>query len=81
MYIFNPEDCFELYSIHNRNVGVSLIEINEGMNELLDKHVDTENENKNSGVHTSPCKVCNENKSRRKKRLLCKNFFTERRTL
>ena len=34
-----------MYSIHNRNVGASLIEINEGMSELLDKQVDTENEN------------------------------------
>ena len=34
-----------MYSIHNRDVGASLIEINEGMSELLDKQVDTENEN------------------------------------
>ena len=34
-----------MYSIHNRNVGASLIEINKGMSELLDKQVDTENEN------------------------------------
>ena len=34
-----------MYSIHRRNVGASLIEINEGMSELLDKQVDTENEN------------------------------------
>ena len=31
--------------MHMRNVGASLIEINKGMNELLDKQVDTENEN------------------------------------
>ena len=35
----------ELYSIHRRNVGASLIEINEAMSELLDKQVDKENEN------------------------------------
>ena len=34
-----------MYSIHRRNVGASLIAINEGMSELLDKQVDTENEN------------------------------------
>ena len=34
-----------MYSIHNKNVGASLLEINEGMSELLDKQVDTENEN------------------------------------
>ena len=34
-----------MYSIHRRNVGASLIEINEEMSELLDKQVDTENEN------------------------------------
>ena len=65
----------ELYSIHRRNIGASLIEINEGMSELLDKQVDTENENKNSGVHTSPRKVCDENKSRRKNDYRVKNFL------
>ena len=34
-----------MYSIHRRNVGASLIEINEEMSELLDKQVDTEIEN------------------------------------
>ena len=44
---------------------------------ILDKQVDKENENlkKNSGVHASPRKVCNENNSRRTKRLPCKNFL------
>ena len=35
------------------------------MSELLDKQVDTKNENiktKNCGVHTSPRKVCDENR-------------------
>ena len=32
----------ELYSIHRRNVGASF---NKGMSELLDKKVDTQNEN------------------------------------
>ena len=41
----NDLGLLELYSIHRRNVGVSLIEINERMSELLDKQVDTENEN------------------------------------
>ena len=46
MYLFNPEDCLSCsYSIHRRNVSASLIEINEGKSELLDKQVDTENEN------------------------------------
>ena len=34
-----------MYSIHRKNVGASWIEINEGMSGLLDKQVDTENEN------------------------------------
>ena len=34
-----------MYSIHRRNVGASLIEINEEMSELLDKQIDTEIEN------------------------------------
>ena len=60
----------ELYSIHNRNVGASLIEINEGMSKLLDKQVDTEN--KNSGVHASPRKVCDENKERIRRKNDCR---------
>ena len=43
IYLFNPEN--ELYSVHRRNIGASVIEINEGMSKLLDKQVDTENEN------------------------------------
>ena len=42
------------------------------MSELLDKQVDTGNENlkiKIPGVHASPRNMCNENKSRRKKQL------------
>ena len=57
--------------IHRRNVGASWIEINEGMSELSDKQVDTQNENsenKNSMFHTSPHKECNENKKRRIRR-------------
>ena len=42
-YIGTP--LLELYSIHRRNVGASLIEINERMSELLDKQVDTPNHN------------------------------------
>ena len=60
-----------MYSIHKRNVGASLIEINEGISELLDKQVDTENENlkiKILGFTQSPCKVCDENKESRRRR-------------
>ena len=64
-----------MYSIHRRNVGASLIEINEGMSELLDKQIDTENENKNSGVHASPCKVCDENKRKKKNNCRVKIFL------
>ena len=76
-----------MHSIHNRNVGASLIEINEGMSELLDKHVDTENENLKiniPGVHASPHKVCDENKRKKveeKNVYRVEEFFTERRTL
>ena len=54
MYLFNPEDCLSCTVYIGRNIGVSLIEINEGMSELLDKQIDTENENKISGIHASP---------------------------
>ena len=57
-----------MYSIHRKNVGASLIEINEGMSELLDKQVDSENENlkiKVPGVHANPRKVCDENKRKK----------------
>ena len=74
-----------MYSIHRRNVGASLIEINEGMSELLDKQVDTENENLKIKIPEFmqalvKC-VMKIKRSRRKiKRLPCKMFFTERRT-
>ena len=46
--------------MHRRNIGISLIEINdEGMSELLDEEVNAQNEeseNKNSGVYASPRK-------------------------
>ena len=54
-----------------------MVEINEGMSELLDKQVDIQNEkseNRNSGVHASPRKVCDENE-RRIRRLPCKKFI------
>ena len=41
-----------------------LVEINEGMSELLDNQVHTQNpksESKTSGVHASPRKVCTQN--------------------
>ena len=45
----------------------------------LDKQVDTKNENlkKNSGVHASPRKVCNENKRKKveEKNDCCVKFF------
>ena len=64
-----------MYSIHRRNVGASLIKINEGMSELLDKQVDTENKNLKIKI-PSPRKVCNENKRKwKKKRLPRKNFL------
>ena len=63
----------------------SLIEINEGTSELLDKQVDTENENlqiKIPGITQALVKCAMKIKeSRSKKRLPCKNFFTEKRTL
>ena len=54
MYLFNPEDCLSCtVYIRRRNVGASLVEINEGMTEIyiyiyiyiLDKQVYTQNEN------------------------------------
>ena len=44
MYLFNLEDCLSC-TVYIGDIGASLIEINEGMSELLDKQVDTENEN------------------------------------
>ena len=74
-----------MYSIHNRNIGASLIEINEGMSKLLDKQVDTENEKlkiKIPGFTQALIKCAMKLKeSRRKKRLPRKKFFTERGTL
>ena len=60
-----------MYSIHRRNVDASLTEINEEMSELLDNQVDTEN----SGVHASPCKVCDENRELEEKNNCCVNFL------
>ena len=68
-----------MYSIHRRNVGASLIEINEGMSELLDKQVDTENKNlkiKIPGLTQALVKCAMKIKeSGRKKRLPRKNFL------
>ena len=62
-------EALELYSIHRRNIGASVIEINEGISDLLDKQVDTEDENKNSRVHASPRKVC------KRRNDCCANFY------
>ena len=69
-----------MYSIHNRNVGASLIEINEGMSELLDKQVDTENENlkiKIPGLMQALLKCAMKIKKveEKKKQLLRRNFL------
>ena len=56
----------------------SLIEINEGMSELLDKQVDKENENlkiKIPGFTQALVKCAMKIKESRKKRLLRKNFL------
>ena len=45
-YLLDPEDCLSCtVAIHRKNVGASLVEINEGMSQLLDKQVDTQNKN------------------------------------
>ena len=59
---------YDLCSIHRRNAGASLIEINERMSELLDNQVwctERKSEYKNSA---SSRKVCDENKERRIRR-------------
>ncbi len=67
-----------MYSIHNRNVGASLIEINEGMSELLDKQVDKEMKIKIPGFMQALVKCAMKIKERkRKKRLPHKFFFTK----
>ena len=46
VFLLNPEDCLSCtVYICRRNVGASLVEINKGMCELVDKQVDTQNEN------------------------------------
>ena len=43
MYLRNSENCLTctvyVATIHRRNAGASLVEINETMSELLDNHV------------------------------------------
>ena len=41
MYLLNLEDCLSCTAY----IGETLVKINEGMSELLDKQVDTQNEN------------------------------------
>ena len=75
MYLFNPEDCLSC-TVY---IGETLVqEINEGMSELLDKQVDTNNEYLKIKIpeFTQALVKC-AMKSRRKKRLLCKFFFTK----
>ena len=65
----------ELYSIHNRNVGASLIEINEGMSELLDKQVDKEMKIKIPGFMQALVKCAMKIKERKRKKRLPHKFF------
>ena len=47
MYLLNPEDCLNCTaSIHRRNVGASLVEVNEGLSEIIIRQqVNTRKEN------------------------------------
>ena len=58
-----------------------MVEINKEMSELLDKQVDTQNENLKIKIpgftQALACKVCDENESRRKIQLPCKKILLE----